>query len=111
MWYPVALMGAIVQCVSQSNIHTHTHTLFKQTTPGKYSNSGYLFSLWVNVRRHEGATERQTRRAVIKVWHKRSQNGNRLHHPPLQVFGVTHFFFPPPAGSVSQDAADRRASS
>lgn len=46
---PVALGGAIVQCVSQSNTHICTHTLSKQTAPGDYSSAPYLFSLCLNV--------------------------------------------------------------
>lgn len=72
MGCPVALNSAIVQCVSQ------TYTLFKQTTPGKYSSSAYLFSLCLNVGRYVGERERQGRTLINKQWHKKRKKGNRL---------------------------------
>lgn len=57
MGCPVALNSAIVQCVSQSNTHT--------IQTDKYSSSGYLFSLCLNVGRYERERERQGKQTLI----------------------------------------------
>lgn len=81
MGCPVALNSAIVQCVSQSN----THTLSKQTTPGKYSSAGYLFSLFEC---DEGEREEEER-IMNKGWCERRKTD--LDFLPLQTIHATQF--------------------